>query len=178
MSPRKRAAPAGVGLPGTPSGNRTDMAVQTPTGLPYGEAGALQGAQQAIPLQAAPVPGAGGGAIPPPQAPTNGPTPVAGAPGQLGGGTVAPPQGGMSLQDVLAAASAMAPPGGTMSGPTQRPNEPVTAGLTSGPGPGPEILGIGQPGPGGLAQTLQAAADASGSGLLATLAAQASAAQA
>jgi hypothetical protein len=61
-----------------------------------------------------------------------------------------------------------------MSGPSQRPNEPVTAGLPSGPGPGPEILGINQPGRmSALAQTLQAVAQASGSGMMANLAAQA-----
>lgn len=31
---------------------------------------------------------------------------------------------------------------GILTLPTQRPNEPVTAGLTRGPGPGPEALGI------------------------------------
>lgn len=36
-----------------------------------------------------------------------------------------------------------APPPGAVpfDHPTQRPNEPVTAGLPSGPGPGPEMLG-------------------------------------
>lgn len=31
------------------------------------------------------------------------------------------------------------------AGPTQRPNEPVTAGLPTGPGPGPEILSSAPP---------------------------------
>lgn len=172
--PRKRAGAAGVGLPGTPSANRTDMAIKTPTGLPYGEAGALQAAQQAVPLPQD-VPGAGQGATPPPPTPSNGPTPIA-PPGGLGAGSNAP-VGPPTLQDILAAAGQMQPPG-TPSNVSQRPNEPVTAGLPSGPGPGPEILGINQPGPSQLAQTLQAAADASGSGLLANLAAQAAQARA
>lgn len=45
--------------------------------------------------------------------------------------------------------------------PTAYPNEPVTAGLPSGPGPGPEVLsplgqGAFQPTVGGLLQTLAA----------------------
>src|SRR5215472_9782195 len=32
-------------------------------------------------------------------------------------------------------------PGTPLMAPTQRPNEPVTAGLPMGPGPGPEVLG-------------------------------------
>jgi hypothetical protein len=41
------------------------------------------------------------------------------------------------------AAPAAVPPGSLppLAGPTRRPNEPVTAGLPSGPGPGPEALG-------------------------------------
>lgn len=35
---------------------------------------------------------------------------------------------------------------GAFDGPTQRPNEPVTAGADAGPGPGSEILGLPQPG--------------------------------
>lgn len=33
---------------------------------------------------------------------------------------------------------------GALDRPTERPGEPVTAGLPSGPGPGPEALGLGQ----------------------------------
>lgn len=45
---------------------------------------------------------------------------------------------------------ATTPPGsmGAFSRPTERPGEPVTAGLPSGPGPGPEVLGSGPPGEG------------------------------
>lgn len=34
---------------------------------------------------------------------------------------------------------------GAFDGPTQRPNEPVTAGADAGPGPGSEILGLPNP---------------------------------
>lgn len=40
---------------------------------------------------------------------------------------------------------------------SERPNEPVTAGLPTGPGPGPEILGLGgQPAADDIGQTLRA----------------------
>lgn len=157
---RKRMKPAAVALPGTPSGNRTDLANTQPTGLPYGEAGALQAAQAATPIAAAP--------SGPPPGPSGPPQPPGAGPGVPGGTN--PPPGG--LASILAAAQAMRPPSGPgLSAPTMRPSEPVTAGLPSGPGPGPEILGIGGP-PSPLAQTLQAAAQATGSGLLSNLAAQ------
>lgn len=153
---RKRARPSGAGLPGAPSANRTDLAVATPTRLPYGEAGALQAAQHQVPIAAAAPPPAAG--VPP------------GPPPGVPGGSNAPPDG---LAAMLAAAQAMPPPSGPgLSGPTQRPNEPVTAGLASGPGPGPEALNL-RPQITPLAQTLQAAAQATGSGLLANLAASA-----
>lgn len=165
--PRKRAAPSGAGLAGMPSGNRTDLAAKAPTGLPYGEAGALQAAQQAVPMGAQPSPAAPGG---PPGMPPG----VSGPPG-VPGGSNAPPGG---LADILAAAQAMPPPSGPgLSAPTMRPNEPVTAGLPSGPGPGPEVLNMAPAPPDALTQTLQAAAQATGSGLLANLAAQVSGSQ-
>jgi hypothetical protein len=37
------------------------------------------------------------------------------------------------------------PNGGLLNQPTARPNEPVTAGLSTGPGPGPEVLGPADP---------------------------------
>lgn len=51
-----------------------------------------------------------------------------------------------------------------LSAPTQRPDEPVTAGAALGPGPGPEVLGN--------AGTLQGANYTSGRQLLSMLAAQ------
>lgn len=35
------------------------------------------------------------------------------------------------------------PPPPPFNRPTERPDEPLTAGLSSGPGPGPEALGVG-----------------------------------
>ena len=84
----------------------------------------------------------------------------AGPPGQPPGPMLAPPD-----------------PAGHLMNPTARPNEPVTAGLPSGPGPGPEAMtGLGQPGaPGNLADLLAQAAQASGSSALSFLAGQAQA---
>lgn len=46
-----------------------------------------------------------------------------------------------SLQDqALASAQAAPPPGAPLNAPTARPNEPIQAGLSSGPGPGPEVF--------------------------------------
>lgn len=42
----------------------------------------------------------------------------------------------------LAAASQYADQTGILKGDTTRPNEPITAGLSRGPGPGPEALGL------------------------------------
>ena len=42
-----------------------------------------------------------------------------------------------------------------MNAPTQRPDEPVTAGLPVGPGPGPEALGIMQGGADDVVSFLQ-----------------------
>jgi hypothetical protein len=86
--------------PGQPNG----QPVQVPTGLPYGERAQLQGAQQAVPLPAAaPAPGAGAPAGPPPQTPQGDP--------------------------IAAARNFQMPTLGPLTGPTQRPNEPVTAGV-------------------------------------------------
>lgn len=100
--------------PGT-STTRTDLLsprpqpVTTPTGLPYGEAGQLAQAQSAVPVPNAP------------QA-TGGPQPPAAQPG------------GMDESAVLGAATAMAPHP-PIHRPTERPGEPITAGM--GPGGSP-----------------------------------------
>lgn len=47
----------------------------------------------------------------------------------------------MTMGDVIAQAQGMAGQGGLLNAPTSLPNQPVTAGLPSGPGPGPEVLG-------------------------------------
>lgn len=41
----------------------------------------------------------------------------------------------------MAAAQQMAPPGGGLDRPTERPAEPFTSGLPTGPGPGPADTG-------------------------------------
>lgn len=47
-------------------------------------------------------------------------------------------------QQALEGAMAMEPPppGGILGGESLRPNEPVTAGIAHGPGPGPEVVGL------------------------------------
>jgi hypothetical protein len=48
----------------------------------------------------------------------------------------------VDAQAALAAAQGYNPAGPGLLDPTQRPNEPVTAGLSSGPGTGPEALNM------------------------------------
>lgn len=94
------------------------QAVTAPTGLPYGEHSQLTGMQQAVPLPAA----TGAGAAPPvPMHP---------------------------VDQAVAAVAAHPPPNvAPLSGPSQRPWEPTTTGLPTGPGPGPEVLGRGPAAP-------------------------------
>lgn len=85
------------------------------------------GEEQMALQRAMPAPQVGG----PPAAPAGGPSaPPAGA---------APPAG--PQPDVRALAAALANRGNLFTQPTKRPGEPVTAGLSRGPGPGPEALG-------------------------------------
>lgn len=97
---RKQPGPSGGAYE-----NRTDLSiptqgVQTPTGLPYGQAQALEQSQQQ--------------------------QGVAGDP----------------YAKILAAAQAHSFQPVQINAPTERPQEPVTAGLSRGPGPGPEALGL------------------------------------
>lgn len=60
---------------------------------------------------------------------------------------IPPPQSGpaggaAAPADPIADAQAMAPPTGGLFAPTAQPGVPVTAGLPSGPGAGPEALGV------------------------------------
>ena len=120
------------GKVGTPYKQRTDLNPSTPAALApsqqYGERAAQQAAQRAIPVAA------------PPQGAPSAPTPT-------GGG--APPQPvAQGVPQRPPNAFPQTPPGGPgvlpFLHPTNRPNEPVTAGLPSGPGPGPEALtGVG-----------------------------------
>lgn len=72
----------------------------------------------------------------------------------MGSAPVAPPMGATPVDPAAArqalhqqAAAVPVPPGGLLKMPTQRPGEPVTHGLPSGPGGGPEVLGqaVGTP---------------------------------
>ena len=124
--PRGRA-PA----PGPGAANRTDLVnppaqpVSAVPGQGYGVAADQQEAQRIAPMS-------GGGTAPP-----AGP----------GGPQSSPPSGGPPGPNELQAMSdAYNGPGTSLAlnRPTERPNEPVTAGLPVGPGPGPESLtGVG-----------------------------------
>lgn len=46
------------------------------------------------------------------------------------------------MADAMAGVAGSVPQGGLLGAGTQRPHEPVTAGLPSGPGPGPEAVGM------------------------------------
>jgi hypothetical protein len=109
----RRSGTAGVKYP-----NRTDLQgaqlpPNAPTGLPYGDRAKLIAAQRAVPM----------GQQPAPAPPTN----MGGAPPAPG--AAAPPPAAAPVPGSLA-----------FLGPTARPNEPVTAGIPRGPGPGPEVL--------------------------------------
>lgn len=107
--------------------NRTDLQRAEPIAVApaaqYGERTAQQAAQRAIPLAAPPGPTT---PTPVPPAPQGQPTPQGGGPAQPG----LPPVSGPGVLPWLH--------------PSNRPNEPVTAGLATGAGPGPEVLsGVG-----------------------------------
>ena len=113
---------ARLGKPGTPYPNRSDLrqAVTVAPAKQYGQRQAAMAQQQAIPLPKRVGEQIAGGALP---AST---PPGGGSPGTVppGAGTPSDVPGGI-------------PPGLGYHDPTARPNEPVTAGLNSGPGPGP-----------------------------------------
>lgn len=93
---------------------RTRQPAQAPNAQAYGQAGEQLAAQKQIPLPqvTSPTPGAA-----PQTAPTAGPP-----------------------TDPLAAATAFEPGITPLTAGTDRPHEPVTAGLSTGPGPGPEVF--------------------------------------
>ena len=105
--------------------NRADLTrptVQQVPGQGYGEAAQQKVAQQAIPMGSPPI---------------QGPAPAAPAPGVA----LSPPGAGTPPPQMPLAIPGAA---GSLSRPTERPNEPVTHGLPMGPGGGPEVLdGIG-----------------------------------
>lgn len=118
--PRGRGG-ARQGTPGTAYPNRSDLQAAEPVEVApakeYGERQQQQAAQRALPIAPSPQPAA---SPPAPQAPPQ--------PQQ--------PNSASSLPDINGQVPWLHP--------TQRPNEPITAGLPIGAGPGPEALtGIG-----------------------------------
>lgn len=99
----------------------TTLPATAATGQPYGEAGTQLQAQKQVPM---------GTGAPAPQQP---PPPPQGAPGQPG-------QIGPEAQALL---GNLRP----LSGPTSTPNVPMTQGLASGPGAGPEAFQQFKPDP-------------------------------
>jgi len=131
--PRPNKAGGAVqGKVGAAKSNRTDLQGSVPVAVApsqqYGERAQQQAAQRTVPVGASPMP-----------SPT--PTP-----------TAAPAPGGQPMPGAPpqrpAAAFPSPPPGGPgvlpWQHPTNRPNEPVTTGLATGPGAGPESMtGLG-----------------------------------
>jgi hypothetical protein len=100
------------GTPGQAYGNRTDLQKPQAPGTPV-----FKGQPYGAATEQAAVAASGGGAAPPGQPPGAG-APVGGPPGVAPGGL------------------------GPLTRPTERPGEPITHGLASGPGGGPEVLGL------------------------------------
>lgn len=117
--PRKGKGGKRQGSTGKNYPNRTDMANgprKLPldnAGLPYGQATALNRAQQGTPNLQQPVPAMPGAAA-------------------VGQAQIAPPVSALPT----------GPPPPALNDPTQNPNEPVTSGIDMGPGVGSSALGI------------------------------------
>jgi hypothetical protein len=111
--PRRKKAPA----PGDRGGYGAQPAV-APTGMGYGQHQSSIESQRALPLAA----------VSPPGGPTGGPP--------------AAPDESTRLREAVMAAKRLRPPA-PLSGPSRRPGEPITAGMATGPGPGPEVLRTG-----------------------------------
>lgn len=114
---------------------------QTMSGAPAQPIGAIPGqiygagVDQMALQRAMPAPNlAGGGAAPVAPAPP----PASPAAAQAVPGPGAAP----NYDDLLRNAASLREQTGLLPMPTNRPNEPITAGLTRGPGPGPEALGM------------------------------------
>lgn len=142
-----------AGTPGQSYSNRTDLnanrslPVTAAPGQTYGARVQQQNAQRLVPM--APPPAMG--------APSGGAAGSAAAPSPAAGGSFLAP--------------GMLPP---LDRPSERPNEPVTAGAALGAGPGNEVLpGGGMMTGGAMSQLLSKAAVASGSSSLRALSIQA-----
>ena len=125
-------------------------------GQRYGEGVRQQEMQQAMPTPATP---GGIGPVPVP--------PVVAAAQQAAPARVAPNQAQTPPVDMNAIAQAMRAQVGLFNG-TDRPNEPVTAGLPVGPGPGPEVTQLRRGSP--VANTIADLARLIGDSYLAELA--------
>jgi len=130
--PRAGKGGARQGAVGQSYGNRSDlnssMPVETAKNQAYGVAAQQRAAQNAIPVAAQPVPGASSGAAP-----------AMSAPQQATGPSMIYPQQSASAPQM----PPMQPGSLSWMNDTERPFEPVTAGVDGGPGPGPEVLGRG-----------------------------------
>lgn len=129
MPRKRRPAPA----PGDQGGYGAQPA-EAPTGMGYGEHQASIESQQALPLAQV--------------------TPMTGGSGPM---PTAPQDPAQRLAMAVEAAKRMRPPA-PLSGPSMRPGEPITAGMASGPGPGPEVLRTGDR----TARTLRLLAEVTG----------------
>jgi hypothetical protein len=177
--PRKRGG-ARTGSPSGSYGNRRDLQQHQGTipqrvasGQTYGKAQQQQQAMRTVPMAPQPtlIPpntpappagtfGPGGGATPPPGSPSPGGGGLASLL-QLSGGPNSPaPQGQPSAHPALP--DSPLPP---LDRPSERPNEPVTAGAATGPGPGTSALPSGPVAAGGtsLSTMLSAIAQQSNS---------------
>ena len=134
--PRTGRGGAVQGQVGKAYPNRSDLRAAEPVvtapSQQYGERAAQQAAQSAIPIASSPTPAPA--ATPAPATPAAAPPPPGGVPSPMpsrpAGAFPSPPPGGPGILPFLH--------------PSNRPNEPVTAGLPTGPGPGPEsATGIG-----------------------------------
>ena len=116
----------------TLSGERAQPAIPV-AGQQYGKGVEQQRLEEAMPSPQVQSPNPG--IAPPTQSPGVPPSPQAGS-------LTAPALSPRVATDPMQAATQMAGRAGLLNAPTARPNEPVTAGLRSGAGAGPEALGI------------------------------------
>lgn len=115
--PRKRKTMTGM----------TAQSIQAVPGTGYG-----QGVKQETLARQLPAPNVRAGAVPPQSAPMRPQASPVAAPAPQPVAQAAAPQ----RPDLMAIAQQLRGQGGLLEAPTARPNEPVTAGLNIGPGPG------------------------------------------
>jgi hypothetical protein len=120
-----------------------------PRGQPYGEGERALESQRRTPVPSGPPPVPGMTA----SAPGGG----TGGSGSAAGGPDPALLQQMRMQAALQAAGKMKPPR-SLYADTQRPSEPITAGMAMGPGPGPEVIRTGDR----VARTFRMLADVTG----------------